>query len=60
VKYRTVLFALVILGFSQVFLSVKIWRTEPSPFYNRFLASAAALLMAWTVVFVLACTADSP
>lgn len=39
---------------------VKIWRTEPSPAYNKFLALSGLHLLLWTALFTTACLRAQP
>ncbi len=42
-------------GFFGTLIVWKIWRTPPSPAYNKFLAIGTAYLLTWTILFVLGC-----
>jgi 1,4-dihydroxy-2-naphthoate octaprenyltransferase len=42
----------VLIGLVVIF---KVWRTEPLPAYNKFLALAGIHLLVWTILFATAC-----
>lgn len=42
------------------FIVLKIWRTEPSPAYNKYLALSGLHLLLWTALFTAACLRAQP
>lgn len=43
-----------------LFIVMKIWRTQPSPAYNKYLALSGLHLLLWTALFTAACLRAQP